>query len=146
MFVWVVCGGDLCAKRCAFSLLLAVLPAGLLARRRTVLCDSVVCLERVDPDPDDAPATTGTLHACCCCAVLSCAVLCCAGHSPHVPFMALPQWRQVAKEGSGATVRANTESFFEKLGEDEFLAGPLLTEKALELPKPEGEGDEEEED
>ena len=57
------------------------------------------------------------------------------------------QWRQVSKTGSGASSRANTEDFLEKLSGDEFLANVLLAEKAIELPKPEGEGgDEEEED
>ena len=57
------------------------------------------------------------------------------------------QWRQVSKSGSGASSRANTEDFLEKLSGDEFLANVLLAEKAIELPKPEGEGgDEEEED
>ena len=57
------------------------------------------------------------------------------------------QWRQGSKSGSGASSRANTEDFLEKLSGDEFLANVLLAEKAIELPKPEGEGgDEEEED
>ena len=64
-----------------------------------------------------------------------------------VPFLttASHQWRQVEKSGSGAAVRANVESFFEKLGEDEFLSAALTTEKAIEPPQPEG-GEEEEED
>lgn len=55
-------------------------------------------------------------------------------------------WRQVNKDGAGGDTRANTEDFFEKLGGDEFLGAVLLTDKAVELPTPEGEGGDEEED